>query len=77
MAYTRSYDEPDAPLDPMCRHLRSKSMYVVGDMQAEQAQTSGSGRCWCNCTQNVFGPDSQTVSRTACSSARTCYQGLL
>lgn len=78
MPYQRTYDRDTTPSSgPMCQHLRSKAMYVAGEMQPDELQTSSSGHCWCNQTQNVFGPDSQLVGRTVCSSGRTCYQAIL
>ncbi len=78
MAYTRSLDETAEPLQPICRHLRSKAIYVAGQMEppAEMEQT-GSGHCWCSMTQHVFGPDNLLVERRGCDSARTCYEAVL
>ncbi len=78
MAYERSLDEASQPLQPICRHLRSKAMYVAGQMEppAEMQQT-GSGHCWCNMTQNVFGPDEAIVDRRECDSSRPCYEATL
>ena len=78
MPYERSLDEASEPLPPICRHLRSKAMYVAGEMEppAEMQQT-GSGHCWCNMTQAVFGPDAAIVDRRGCDGSRTCYEGML
>lgn len=78
MPYERTFDEPELPLEKVCRHLRSKAIYVAGQMEpsAEQ-ERMGSGHCWCSHTQHVMGPDDQLVERRACSSARTCYEAVL
>ena len=78
MAYERSFDEPAAPEHNVCRHLRSKAIFVAGQMEppAEMVRT-GSGHCWCNWTQNVLGPDDEIVDRRACDGTRTCYEAVL
>jgi hypothetical protein len=78
MAYERSFDEPAEPLQAVCRHLRSKAIFVSGQMEPPaELQRTGSGHCWCNWTQHVFGPDEQLVERRACDSSRTCYEPVL
>jgi hypothetical protein len=53
-------------------------MYVAGQMEPPpEMQQTGSGHCWCNMTQNVFGPDAAIVDRRACDSSRACYEGML
>jgi hypothetical protein len=78
MPYERSFDEPSEPLQAVCRHLRSKAIFVSGQMEppAELTRT-GSGHCWCNWTQQVLGPDDQIVDRRACDTGRTCYEAVL
>jgi hypothetical protein len=78
MPYERTFDEPSEPLQPICRHLRSKAIFVAGQMEppADLEQT-GSGNCWCNLTQHFQGPDDQMVTRRECNSSRTCYQAVL
>jgi hypothetical protein len=79
MPYSREFDEPAGPLQPVCRHLRCKAMFVAGQMEptAEMERTTGSGHCWCNHTLHILGPDSQLVDRRSCNSARDCYEGVL
>ena len=78
MPYSRSFDEMEGPLQPVCRHLRSKAIYVAGQMEPPaEMQHTGSGHCWCNHTLHVLGPDSQLVDRRDCNSARPCYEGVL
>ena len=78
MPYERSFDEATGPLQGVCRHLRSKAIYVAGQLEppAEMEQT-GSGHCWCNCTGHILGPDDQTVDRRGCNSNRSCYEAVL
>ncbi|MGD9720636.1 MAG: hypothetical protein AB7O59_16465 [Pirellulales bacterium] len=78
MPYSRSFDELAGPLQPVCRHLRSKAIYVAGQMEpsAEMVEM-GSGNCWCNNTQHVLGPDSNLVDRRECNANRTCYEAVL
>jgi hypothetical protein len=78
MPYSRSFDEPSEPLPPVCRHLRSKAIYVAGQMQpAADIEQMGSGHCWCNHTQHVLGPDSQRADRRECNGNRPCYEAVL
>lgn len=78
MAYSRSFDEEEGPLQIVCRHLRSKAIYVAGQMEPGlEQETMGSGHCWCNHTQHVLGPDDQFVERRGCNSARPCYEAVL
>ena len=77
MPFIRAIDEQAGPTALVCRCLRSKAMYVTGQMEPDPSITAGNGNCWCNETQNVFGPDGQLVNRQACSSARTCYRPAL
>ena len=77
MPFQRTFDEPEAALEPLCRSLRSKAMFVTGQMEVVDVPQTGSGHCWCNETQNVFGPDAQLVSRRACNSGRPCYRAAL
>jgi hypothetical protein len=78
MAYERSFDEPNGPLPVVCRHLRSKAIYVSGQMEPPaEIEKLGSGHCWCNWTQHILGPDDQLVDRGGCNSGRTCYEAVL
>jgi hypothetical protein len=78
MPYERSFDEPTEPLERVCRHLRSKAIYVAGNMEPPpEIESMGSGHCWCSMTQHVFGPDDQQVDRRGCNSSRVCYEAML
>jgi hypothetical protein len=75
MPYERSFDEPDEPLEAVCRHLRSKAIFVAGQMEPPaEIERMGSGHCWCNLTQHVLGPDDGQVDRRGCNSVRACYE---
>jgi hypothetical protein len=78
MAYSRSFDELSGPLQPVCRHLRSKAIYVAGQLEPPaELEETGSGHCWCNHTQHVTGPDNQMVERRDCNANRNCYEATL
>lgn len=78
MPYSRSIDEPTGPLPPVCRHLRSKAIFVAGQLEPPaEIEEMGSGHCWCNQTQHVLGPDSQAVDRRGCNGGRDCYEATL
>ncbi len=78
MPYSRSFDEEAGPIQPICRHMRSKAIYVAGQMEpSPEMDVMGSGHCWCNHTLHILGPDSQLVERRQCNSARDCYEAVL
>lgn len=77
MPYERTFDEPAAAQHSICCNLRSKAMYVLNQLEVSAPEQTGAGHCWCNQTQNVFGPDSQLVGRSACNPGRTCYAAAL
>jgi hypothetical protein len=78
MPYSRSFDEEQGPIQPVCRHLRSKAIYVAGQMEPSAEQEAmGSGHCWCNFTQHILGPDDVLVDRRGCHSGRSCYEAVL
>lgn len=75
MAFQKSYDVSEPVREPACIHLRSKAMYVTGNIRnAEHPHEIGSHSCWCNMTQHVIGPDQQAVSPRECRDGRTCYR---
>jgi len=62
-------------IQPMCRHLLSKGMFVAGVLDpAVEDGHMGDGYCWCNKTQGQRGPDSQFVDRELCGVERTCFE---
>jgi len=74
MPFEKSYDEPNVA-EPACIYLRSKAMYVTGQMNPEHIDEVGStAHCWCNQTQHVVGPDRAAVSRPACVPGRDCFR---
>jgi hypothetical protein len=78
MPYTRTFDEQSGPLAPVCRHLRSKAVYVAGQLEpSPEMDTIGSGHCWCNQTSHILGPDNELVDRRSCNANRPCYEAVL
>ena len=64
MAYQRSIDPSEPITHATCVHLRSKQMYVTGQVDLEHPDEGVEHYCWCNVTQG----------RGECSPERTCYQ---
>jgi hypothetical protein len=66
-------------IEPPCRHLLSKGMYITGErIPDKQRDGVGDGNCWCGHTQCIIGPDDQLVDRPRCSdTGRGCYQAVL
>jgi len=74
MAFTKHYDEQRPTHLPACIYLRSKAIYVTGDLRnPEHPDEAGAQYCWCNKTQHVIGPDQSDVSRQKCTPGRGCY----
>ncbi len=65
-----------APEAPICRHLRSKGMYVFTDGQEPEVEDDLDNTCyWCFQTMKAFGPDDRMVRRRECRDpSRSCYE---
>ncbi len=75
MAFLKLYDEQRPMNEPNCIHLRSKAIYVSGEIRKpEHPDEEGSQYCWCNMTQHVLGPDRRDVERVRCIPGRECYR---
>ena len=75
MPYERTFEEPNAARPPACRYLRSKAMYVTGDVDPTNPdEVDSHSYFWCNRTQNVVGPDEGDVDRVECAAGRKCYE---
>lgn len=78
MAFQKHYDSQLPVAEPACIHLRSKAMYVTGELRnPDHPDEAGSQYCWCNVSQHVLGPDQVTVNRQNCIAGRGCYQATL
>jgi len=74
MPFVKHFDESKPDRQPICIHLRSKAIYVTGELKnPEHPDEEGSHHAWCNLTQNVRGPDRRPCDRCACTSGRKCY----
>ncbi len=62
----------------LCKHLRSKSMYIPAlnpDGGAVRSREElARSHCWCNCTLTETGPDDHQVGAEVCDPARSCYE---
>lgn len=60
-----------------CKHLRSKEYYMGLPFHPSGSDTGGPP-CWCFKTQQVFGPDGGSASRTDCGAEggldRACFE---
>ncbi|HEU5068855.1 MAG TPA: hypothetical protein VFV96_00395 [Verrucomicrobiae bacterium] len=63
---------------PLCKHLRTKSLYVgvapqdaFADKEGERASPC---HFWCNRTQTVVGVDDRPVHKATCDSSRSCFE---
>lgn len=75
MAFQKNYDAAEPVTAPACVHLRSKAMYVAGDLRNYEHpdEAGGADACWCNLTQHIMGPDDKDVNRRECIAKRTCF----
>lgn len=75
MPFEKYYDAHLPVTEPACQHLRSKAMYVTGELRnPDHPDEAGSQYCWCVVSQHVLGPDQLTVNRHDCTPGRSCYQ---
>ena len=75
MAFIKHYNDSEPITTPPCIHLRSKSIYVTGDLRNPNSpEEGGSGYCWCNLTQHILGPDKKYVEQQGCTPQRSCYR---
>lgn len=75
MPFEKYYDEKRPVREAACIHLRSKAMYVLGEIKNPDHPDEASGQyCWCNMTQHVIGPDQLHVDRHTCINGRGCYR---
>jgi len=64
---------------PLCRHLRTKLLYMPVPPQAgaglDELESGTARHCWCNKTMTPLGLDDRRVNTEDCSDAtRPCYQ---
>jgi hypothetical protein len=57
-----------------CRHLRSKQLYMDLGFHPSGDETSDGTPCWCFVTQQIFGPDDEVATKSACISGRECFE---
>lgn len=75
MPHERTFGELKTTGQPACRYLRSKAMYVTGDVDPTNPdEVDSHSYCWCNRTQHVIGPDEGHVVRSDCVAGRKCYE---
>jgi hypothetical protein len=75
MGFVKHYNLPEPINTPPCIHLRSKSVYVTGQLRdPNHPDEAGSQYCWCNVTQHILGPDEKSVDRRECTPERPCFR---
>ncbi len=73
MAFSKSYAELPLVAKPACSLLRSKRLFVTGEIDSPHQDEADGSHCWCNKTQHIMGPDDQMVDRKQCVPGRKCY----
>lgn len=62
----------------VCRHLRTKKMYITAQADEVFADTGDDagccGHCWCNKTLTEIGLDDQAAGMHTCNPSRTCFE---
>lgn len=61
--------------EPICRHLRTKKMYIPMDPPEDETERADEPHCWCNLTMTEVGADDRVVNRRACVPGRPCHNG--
>jgi len=74
MAFEKDYSEKKPLVKATCIYLRSKSIYVTGELRTPDHPDEDSEYCWCNQTQHILGPDQRDVERRACVPGRNCFK---
>jgi hypothetical protein len=70
-----SQDRRVAPLPKVCRLLRTKTAYGVGEHGAEWKRgESTTAAYWCLATMEAFGADDDYCHPHRCVAGRSCYQ---
>ncbi|WP_165075330.1 hypothetical protein [Paludisphaera rhizosphaerae] len=61
---------------PLCRHIRSKGMYVYTDVPEHEGHADYDNTIfWCQKTLKDIGPDQGFVGREdCCATSRRCYE---
>ncbi|MCA9172930.1 MAG: hypothetical protein KDB14_00375 [Planctomycetales bacterium] len=74
MPFEKHYNQLEPAEHEPCIHLRSKAIYVTGELKPHHSDEDGSHYCWCNLTQHVIGPDKSDVEHRQCGPGRECYR---
>ena len=75
MAFERDYSEKKPHAKATCQHLRSKAIYVTGQLRTpDHPDEINDEYCWCNKTQHLIGPDQRDVERRVCVPGRQCFE---
>jgi hypothetical protein len=59
----------------VCKHLRTKSLYIPADERGASVlvEPSETAHYWCNRTGAETGPDNDFAGPRECRAERTCY----
>ena len=76
MPFKRYTDEAKPIREPACIHLRSKALFITGEVQNPAHPDDSGSHCWCNLTQHIIGPDQSAVDRTSCIPGRHCFRDI-
>ncbi len=70
---------PETGATPLCRHFRTKKMFIPAQAAEVLAAAEGFGDddapCWCNLTMSEAGRDDRPVGMRACREGRGCFEG--
>ena len=78
MSFEKHFNLPEPVTMPPCALLRSKAIYVTGDLvNPDHPDEEGAKYCWCNKTQHILGPDQKDVNQGDCVEGRECYRDIV
>ncbi len=56
MPFSKSYDETDVAAQPACAMLRSKRLFVTGEIDSPHPDEADDSHCWCNLPSTFLVP---------------------
>lgn len=76
MASQHASGAPTHPVDlpRICRHLKTKGLYLDGLDDPDMHRTGPEARYWCLQSMQSFGPDGDFVCPEDCDPNRTCFR---
>jgi hypothetical protein len=69
-------DDANEAGEGVCRHLKTKMLYVAGRESASFERPSSTAPWWCLHTMSPVGPDDAQALPRRCRAGRSCFEPL-